>query len=851
MRKIFVLTALPLASATLSAMPRMKLAARYDYSPDGQLRSVTTPTSDTAAVKTTYKRSYVGCGKVRVSVYRETLENPSFAKFDYAESASSYEVASFGNVARGNNPGRLVSSYVARAGRRLNSVDALGNKTTYKYNRKGQLASTALISGNKESQLAAYKYDNKTGRLAATLDPLGRVTRRLYDRDGRLSTRVWPNGSTIKYRYDKKGLLSQKVEADRVTKYKYDDMNRLIEIKVGQAPAPQSSASGVGSSLSTTNLTYSKTGQLLTITNDNSTVEYKYDDFNRVTLEKSENGLVAYEYNPKGLLASKTVSVGKSAFTTTYAYDDLDRLTTVESPAGKYVYRYNKLGRVKSLTMGSAKVAFTYDKAGRLTAKTLIANGKKTTIAAYKYDKLNRRVSATVLDTAWKYKYDNKNQLIGAVADNSNGKQLFKYGFDSIGNRLSYSTALSKETFKYNDLNQLINEQYEYDKFGNLISTPNAQYRYNLNNRLVEVRKKDCILRYSYDPLGQRIKTETFSTAGELLKTTLFVMSGMVEQARVELDAKGAVADTRFHTLGLDVAGTLNRTGGVGAVLATTSAKSGRSLNYLYDGNGNVISLMDNHTNMRARFAYTPFGKSLAATGKDAGFANFTFSTKPVDESGLSYYGFRFYNAGLGRWLTRDPIEEEGGHNFYGFVGCNPIQNYDLFGTDYGMDKLMKLIKLPAVEQYAIAEVITWLIKTFVLQPIVTIGSEITATKSWWDVHASCDTANGYVEVMYKVLKHWNEQRTAVTVGYATIGLTLDASSVWTTTRIKYTRYYKCMCCSGAVLTYGIDRETKPYVNLADESVSDYTANGVFDVSVMYKKRERDEITTYNLGCSE
>ncbi|MEK9178999.1 MAG: RHS repeat-associated core domain-containing protein, partial [Patescibacteria group bacterium] len=38
----------------------------------------------------------------------------------------------------------------------------------------------------------------------------------------------------------------------------------------------------------------------------------------------------------------------------------------------------------------------------------------------------------------------------------------------------------------------------------------------------------------------------------------------------------------------------------------------------------------------------------------------FTFSTKPVDASGLSYYGFRFYNPELGRWMSRDPISELG-----------------------------------------------------------------------------------------------------------------------------------------------------------------------------------------------
>ncbi|MEW6296088.1 MAG: RHS repeat-associated core domain-containing protein, partial [Candidatus Diapherotrites archaeon] len=57
------------------------------------------------------------------------------------------------------------------------------------------------------------------------------------------------------------------------------------------------------------------------------------------------------------------------------------------------------------------------------------------------------------------------------------------------------------------------------------------------------------------------------------------------------------------------------------------------------------------------------------------------FSTKPYDENtGLSYYGYRFYVPALGRWLTRDPIGEAGGINLYGFVENDPINKIDPYG---------------------------------------------------------------------------------------------------------------------------------------------------------------------------
>jgi len=48
--------------------------------------------------------------------------------------------------------------------------------------------------------------------------------------------------------------------------------------------------------------------------------------------------------------------------------------------------------------------------------------------------------------------------------------------------------------------------------------------------------------------------------------------------------------------------------------------------------------------------------------------------------SGVRYYGFRYYNASTGRWPNRDPIEEAGGVNLYGFVKNNPVSFWDRLG---------------------------------------------------------------------------------------------------------------------------------------------------------------------------
>lgn len=54
---------------------------------------------------------------------------------------------------------------------------------------------------------------------------------------------------------------------------------------------------------------------------------------------------------------------------------------------------------------------------------------------------------------------------------------------------------------------------------------------------------------------------------------------------------------------------------------------------------------------------------------------------KPKETFGeLYYYGYRYYDAGLGRFVNRDPIEEKGGYNLYSYALNSPIYRYDILG---------------------------------------------------------------------------------------------------------------------------------------------------------------------------
>jgi RHS repeat-associated protein len=101
-----------------------------------------------------------------------------------------------------------------------------------------------------------------------------------------------------------------------------------------------------------------------------------------------------------------------------------------------------------------------------------------------------------------------------------------------------------------------------------------------------------------------------------------------------------------------------------------------------YDGNGNVTALVNAADGSEsARYEYGPFGEVIRASGPACGTNPFRFSTKyQDDETDLLYYGYRYYSASTGRWLSRDPIAEKGGANIYAFCWNSPVGKVDVLG---------------------------------------------------------------------------------------------------------------------------------------------------------------------------
>ena len=259
-----------------------------------------------------------------------------------------------------------------------------------------------------------------------------------------------------------------------------------------------------------------------------------------------------------------------------------------------------------------------------------------------------------------------------------------------------------------------------HDNDGNLTFDGLWNYTWDATNRLIRIERNAALvtagapylrIEYDYDSQGRRIRSSTFTTnaATTPSKQTLFIFHGW--KCVAELDALDGNQAIRKYTWGLDLAGDPGdfSTGNIGAILWLVDSASNKTHVHLYDRNGNVSGLVDSTTRKKsATYDYDAFGQLVVSYGEYAKNNPFTYSTKHTDfDSGLCYYGYRWYSPNHGRWTSRDPIGESGGMNMYGFVGSDGVNWIDIFGLygiwisngknsaeNNGSNSMQKIIKL-------------------------------------------------------------------------------------------------------------------------------------------------------------
>ena len=113
----------------------------------------------------------------------------------------------------------------------------------------------------------------------------------------------------------------------------------------------------------------------------------------------------------------------------------------------------------------------------------------------------------------------------------------------------------------------------------------------------------------------------------------------------------------------------------------TCNTKDGTWFTYGYDITKNVCEVFGPHGYIRTAYSYAPYG-AVSASGDVA--QPFRWSAEHYDtELGLVYYNYRHYSPSLGRFLSRDPIEEQGGRNLYAFVKNSPTTRIDSKGKNF------------------------------------------------------------------------------------------------------------------------------------------------------------------------
>ncbi len=274
-------------------------------------------------------------------------------------------------------------------------------------------------------------------------------------------------------------------------------------------------------------------------------------------------------------------------------------------------------------------------------------------------------------------------------------------------------------------------------------------FAYDDENELISVWQTNVWREdYVYDGKLRRRITRQFTWNGsgwQLTNEVHYVYDGNVVIQERDQNNLPVVTYTR----GVDLSGSLQGAGDIGGLLARTDM--GRltvndplaTAYYHADGNGNITALitglMDTNQVLVAKYLYDPYGNLLAESGPLASANKYRFSSKEWnDNASLYYYGFRFYDPNLQRWLNRDPVQDanlfewvsaylfgipigssisQGDHpqgginaNAFAFVANSPLFWADMLGLDLGPVNLWPIIppkqsKPPWMPPYSIGPV--------------------------------------------------------------------------------------------------------------------------------------------------
>ena len=563
--------------------------------------------------------------------------------------------------------------------------------TTYGYNAAGGLSGIDYSDATPDVALA---YD-RVGRPKTVTDGSGSRTL-AYHASGQLQDETYTAG------------LMNTLAVNRT----FDSLNRVHGLFVP--------------SVSSVTYDYDAASRLQTVTNGTNTATY------------------AYVTNSPLVESVTFANAGTTRLTTAKTYDKLNRVVTIantpsSAPVFSHAYTYNAANqRTRATREDNAYWSYGYDALGQVTSgKKFLADGTAVLglESAWTFDDIGNRITATANGAASTYTPNTLNQYtlrsVPGAVDVLGASDAAATVTVGVNNGTPQSTARQGELFykqvtvdnsvvaqnpslKITGVRNLIGpngedavseiartafvaktpEDFTYDTDGNLTDDARWHYTWDGENRLVAIETSSMAasvgvlkqkLEFTYDIQGRRMQKKvsawnTGTNIYQLVSDTRFVYDGWNLLADLNGQTSNAVVCT--YAWGLDLSGSPQGAGGVGGLIFSTL--NGQSAVYAYgsDGNGNVTGLVAMGTGAKsATYDYSVFGEVLTADGPSAGLNTFRFSTKYTDaETGRFYYGFRYYDPSTGRWLSRDPSEEQGGINLYAFVANDALGSVDALG---------------------------------------------------------------------------------------------------------------------------------------------------------------------------
>lgn len=531
-------------------------------------------------------------------------------------------------------------------GRLVSHVDPLGHETRFIH---GDFSKTTVDPvGN--SSVDTFDLQSrliKTERKSPEGQTCG-LEEFFHDRDGNVVKRVttvFPDERKIEvdFEYNSVDLLTREIEANqKVTTYQYDKKGRVVR---------RISPNGVS-------------------------LNYLYNEFDAVVEMKSSDGTVhyCYEYEHLQPVAITDVTMG---MTLTQSYTSYGELAS-ERWQFPYAWKYDNNGRVVEFTLpDESSVQYTYQ-GGHMSE---VKRGGYSH-AYLKFDR-NRHVEEEALVGGSIQK--SKRDLLERVVEVVSPFHKRELAFSPSG----LVTRSNDKEYRYDPLNQLVqegDEEYRFDSLGNptkyainslnqITATEDETLIYDPNGDLIERRRREGTIYYGYDAL-QRLTSITSPR-----EKILFSYDPLSRLSRIDLGGtqKYLLYDREFE-IGLMEDGEIKELkvlglgiqGDIGAAIAIEL--SGKLYTPLHDLQGNITALAT-PSGIIESYHISSFGVEPTTDYQNP----WRFSSKR-SLSGLIYFGKRFYDPGLKRWLTPDPLGFADGRNLYAYVCNSPLNRLDLFG---------------------------------------------------------------------------------------------------------------------------------------------------------------------------